>query len=131
MNRESGLLGLSETSGDVRDLLARGSDATPRAAEALAVFCLTARKKWIGALSAATRRASTRWCSPAASASTPAPVRARVCEGLDHLGVRLDAARNAAHAPVISRDASRVSVRVIPTDEELMIARDGGSTRPT
>jgi acetate kinase len=51
------------------------------------------------------------------------PVRARICEGLGFLGIELDPARNAAHAAVISTDASRVSVRVIPTNEELMIAR--------
>jgi len=52
-----------------------------------------------------------------------AEVRARICTGLEFLGIELDAARNAAHAGVISSDASRVVVRVIPTDEKRMIAR--------
>ena len=52
-----------------------------------------------------------------------AAIRARICDGLGYLGLEVDAARNAAHAPIISRDASRVVVRVIPTDEDLMIAR--------
>jgi acetate kinase len=50
-------------------------------------------------------------------------IRARICDGLQYLGLALDAERNAAHAPIISSDASRVVVRVIPTDEDLMIAR--------
>ena len=52
-----------------------------------------------------------------------APVRERICAGLEFLGLEIDAARNAAHAPVISTDASRVSVHIIPTDEELQIAQ--------
>jgi acetate kinase len=120
VNRESGLLGLSESSSDVRDLLER--EATDgRAADALAVFCYQARK-WIGALAAALGGLDTLVFAGGIGEHA-APVRARLCEGLDHLGVALDAARNAAHAAVISSDASRVTVRVIPTDEELLIAR--------
>jgi len=52
-----------------------------------------------------------------------AVIRARICEGLGFLGIELDDPRNGAQAPVISTDSSRVTVRVIPTDEELMIAR--------
>jgi acetate kinase len=120
VNAESGLLGLSETSGDVRDLLERaGGDA--RAAEALAVFCYAA-KKWIGALAAVLGGLDTLVFAGGIGEHAGA-IRAGICEGLEHLGVELDAARNSAYAPVISSDASRVAVRIIPTDEELMIAR--------
>jgi len=120
VNTESGLLGLSETSADVRDLLAREAD-DPRAAEALAVFCYQA-KKWIGALSAALGGLDTLVFAGGIGEHA-APIRARICAGLEHLGVTLDSARNDAHAGVISRDASPVCVRVIPTDEEILIAR--------
>jgi acetate kinase len=121
VNGESGLLGLSETSGDVRDLLARESD-DPRAADALGVFCYQARK-WVGALAAALSGLDTLVFSGGIGEHA-APLRARICAGLDHLGVALDPVRNAANAAVISTDASRVTVRVIPTDEELWIARE-------
>jgi acetate kinase len=120
VNAESGLLGLSETSSDVRDLLAR-ADADPRAAEALAVFCYAARK-WIGALSAALGGLDTLVFAGGIGEHA-APIRAGICDGLAYLGIELDAARNGAYAPVISTDASRVTVRIIPTDEEQMIAR--------
>jgi acetate kinase len=121
VNGASGLLGLSERSGDVRDLLAaEAGDA--RAAEALAVFCLSVRK-WIGAMAAALEGLDTLVFS-AGIGEHAAPLRARVCAGLAHLGVRLDAARNAAHAPVISAAESAVTVRVMRTDEEAQIARE-------
>ncbi|HUK82676.1 MAG TPA: hypothetical protein VLZ12_08615 [Verrucomicrobiae bacterium] len=52
-------------------------------------------------------------------------IRAGICDGMAFLGIELDEQRNAANAPVISRDGGRVSVRIIHTDEELMIARTG------
>jgi acetate kinase len=120
VNRESGLLGISETSADVRDLLAREAD-DPRAADALAVFCYQA-KKWVGALAAALGGLDTLVFAGGIGEHA-APIRARLCAGLEHLGIELDAKRNDAHAPVISSPASRVTVRIIPTDEELLIAR--------
>ena len=120
VNRESGLLGLSEISSDVRDLLERETTDV-RAAEALAVFCYQA-KKWIGALSAALGGLDTLVFAGGIGEHA-APVRARVCDGLAYLGLTLDPIRNAENAAVISDDASRVTVRVIPTDEELVIAR--------
>ena len=121
VNGRSGLLGLSETSADVRDLLAaEAGDA--RAAEALAVFCLSARK-YIGAMAAALDGLDTLVFA-AGIGEHAAPIRARICAGLGHLGVRLDADRNAAHAPVISAAGSAVTVRVIATNEELQIARE-------
>ncbi|MEZ5318112.1 MAG: acetate/propionate family kinase [Vicinamibacterales bacterium] len=120
VNHESGLLGVSETSSDMRELLAREtSDA--RAAEAVALFCYQA-KKWVGAFAAVLGGLDTLVFS-AGIGEHSAPVRARISEGLGFLGVELDEARNAVHAPIISTDTARVRVRVIPTNEELMIAR--------
>jgi acetate kinase len=120
VNHESGLLGVSGTSSDVRDLLAReGADV--RAAEALALFCYQA-KKWIGSFAAALGGVDTLVFAGGIGENAPV-VRARICEGLSFLGIELDASRNAEAAGVISTDASRATVRVIRTDEELMIAR--------
>jgi acetate kinase len=85
------------------------------------VFCYQA-KKWIGALSAALGGLDTLVFSGGIGEHAAA-VRARICDGLEHLGLQLDAGRNGAGDDVISSDASRVAVRVIPTDEELLIAR--------
>jgi acetate kinase len=120
VNHESGLLGVSEISSDMRDLLAREADDV-RAAEAVALFCYQA-KKWIGSLAAALGGLDTLVFAGGIGENAPA-VRAHICEGLDFLGVELDAARNAENAALISADAGPVAVRVIPTDEELMIAR--------
>jgi acetate kinase len=120
VNHESGLLGVSGTSSDMRDLLAREAD-DPRAAEAVALFCYQARK-WVGAFSAALGGLDTLVFS-AGIGERSAAIRARICEGLAFLGLDLHGERNATHAPVISTDSSRVTVRVIPTDEEQMIAR--------
>jgi len=120
INRESGLLGVSETSSDMRDLLAR-EEADERAAEAVALFCYQT-KKWIGAYAAALGGIDTLVFSGGIGENA-APVRSRVCAGLGFLGITIDEERNTAHAGVISTDASRTTVRIIPTDEELMIAR--------
>ncbi len=121
VNRQSGLRGISETSGDVRDLLARrGTDV--RADEALAVFCYQA-KKWIGAFAGALGGLDTLVFSGGIGEHA-APLRAEICAGLDFLGIRLDAARNAAQDPVISAAGAACTVRVIPTDEESVIVRE-------
>ena len=120
VTRRSGLLGLSETSPDVRDLLARRA-ADPRAFDAVEVFCYQARK-WVGALAAALGGLDALVFSGGIGENAP-EVRSGVCDGLAFLGVRLDPAANAANSPVISAAGGPVSVRVIPTDEELMIAR--------
>jgi acetate kinase len=120
VNHESGLLGVSETSSDVRDLLAReGTDV--RAAEAVALFCYQT-KKWIGSFAAALGGLDTLVFAGGIGENSPL-IRERICEGLGFLGVTLDALRNAADASVISPNTSPVTVRVIRTDEELMIAR--------
>jgi acetate kinase len=120
VNHESGLLGISETSSDMRDLNAREAKDV-RAAEAVALFCYQA-KKWIGSFAAALGGLDTLVFAGGIGENA-APVRARICDGLDFLGVKLDKASNAKNAAVISANASAVKVRVIRTDEELMIAR--------
>jgi len=120
VNHKSGLLGVSETSSDMRDLLAQ-EDHDVRAAEAVALFCYQA-KKWIGSFAAALGGLDTLVFAGGIGENAP-PVRARICDGLGFLGVELDESRNARSAGVISTDASRVKLRVIRTDEELMIAR--------
>ena len=120
VNKESGLLGVSETSADVRDLLDR-APADPRAAEAIALFCYQA-KKFLGALAAALGGLQTLVFTGGIGEHA-APVRAAICAGLEFLGIELDPDRNAVHAPVISRPGARVTVRVMRTDEDLMIAR--------
>jgi acetate kinase len=120
INHESGLLGVSEISPDIRDLLAlEGQDE--RAADAVALFCYQV-KKWIGAFAAVLGGVDTLVFAGGIG-ENGAVVRARICEGLDFLGIELDPARNMTRAPVISAEASRVTVRVIRTDEELMIAQ--------
>ncbi len=120
VNRESGLLGVSETSSDMRDLqAARATD--PRAAEAIDLFCYQASKT-IGAYTAALGGLETLVFSGGIGENA-AEVRSQICAGLACLGIEVDAARNRAHAPVISVDGGRVCVRVMHTDEEIMIAR--------
>ncbi len=120
VNAHSGLLGISETSSDVRDLMER-ERRDKRAAEALALFCYQA-KKWIGALTAALNGLDTLVFAGGIGENAP-EIRARICEGLGYLGLKLDAARNRAGAPIISRGGSRVVVRIIRTDEELLLAQ--------
>ncbi|HKA32814.1 MAG TPA: acetate/propionate family kinase [Candidatus Binatia bacterium] len=120
VNRESGLLGISEISSDMRTLLARESTDV-RAAEAVALFCYQTRK-WIGAFSAALNGLDTLVFAGGIGENSPI-IRDRICAGLGFLGVGLDETKNQTGAPVISRAGSPVTVRVIHTDEEVMIAR--------
>ena len=120
VNHESGLLGVSETSGDLRDLLDReGHDV--RAAEAVALFCYQV-KKWIGSYAAVLGGLDTLVFAGGIGENASV-IRARICAGLDFLGIKLDQATNERSEPVISIGESRVTVRVIPTDEEAMIAK--------
>jgi acetate kinase len=118
VNSQSGLLGVSETSPDMRDLLERES-GDHRAADAICLFCYQA-KKWIGAFAAALGGLDLLVFSGGIGENAP-PVRTRICDGLEFLGVQLDAAKNQRNADLISNGP--VSVRVIRTDEELVIAR--------
>lgn len=120
VNFQSGLLGVSETSSDMRDLLKHETQDV-RAAEAVALFCYQV-KKWIGAFAAALGGLDTLVFAGGIGENAP-PVRARICEGLGFLGIELEEKRNAANEGVISSANSRVVVRVIRTDEELMIAK--------
>jgi acetate kinase len=120
VNFQSGLLGVSETSSDMRDLLDR-EPRDVRAAEAVALFCYQV-KKWIGAFAAALGGLDTLVFAGGIGENAPT-VRARICEGLGFLGIGLEETRNAANEGVISAPSSRVAVRVIRTDEECMIAR--------
>lgn len=124
VNHESGLLGVSETSSDVRDLLARES-RDERASEALALFCYQA-KKWIGAYAAALGGVDTLVFAGGIGENAPV-IRTRICAELGFLGIALDRTRNKKSEAIISTRTSRVTVRVIPTNEELMIARSVSS----
>jgi acetate kinase len=120
VNFRSGLLGLSEISSDMHDLLDRETQDV-RAAEAVALFCYQI-KKWIGAFAAALGGLDTLVFAGGIGENAPI-VRARICDGLGFLGIELEAKRNAVNEGVISAPAGRVTVRVIRTDEEQMIAR--------
>jgi acetate kinase len=120
VNHESGLLGVSETSSDMRDLLDR-EKRDVRAAEAVALFCYQA-KKWIGSFAAALGGLDTLVFAGGIGENAP-PVRKRICDGLNFLGIEINQNHNAKNAPLISPNAARVKVRVIHTDEEVMIAR--------
>jgi acetate kinase len=121
LSRRSGLVGVSETSSDMRDLLdRRGSDL--RAADAVALFCHSVRKA-IGAMAATLGGVETLVFSGGIGENAAA-IRGEITRDLEHLGIRLDDARNTASAAVISTDASACIVRVIRTDEESVIARE-------
>ncbi|MDB6169365.1 MAG: Acetate kinase [Verrucomicrobia bacterium] len=120
IHHESGLLGLSGTSADLRDLLAR--EATDeRAAVAVEIFCYQARKA-IGAQAAALGGLDLLVFTGGVGENSAA-VRARICAGLGFLGIAIDGARNEAGGPVISSAAATVKVRAMKTDEEQIIAR--------
>jgi acetate kinase len=119
VNHESGLLGVSETSSDMRYLLAQEANEV-RAGEAVSLFCYQA-KKWIGSFASALGGLDTLVFAGGIGENAPL-VRARICEGLGFLGIEIDENQNVANASVISPRNGRVAVRVIPTDEERMIA---------
>jgi acetate kinase len=120
VNRRSGLAGVSGGSSDMRDLLARAS-ADPHAKEAVDLFCYQARK-FLGALAAVLGGIDALVFTGGIGENAP-DIRTRICDGMGHLGLVLDQPANQAGAPVISAAGSPASVRVIQTNEELMIAR--------
>ncbi len=120
VTHESGLLGVSGISSDLRDLIAR-EQQDERAADAVALFCYQA-KKWIGAFAAALGGVETLVFTGGIGENASL-IRHRICEGIGFLGVTLDRRRNERHAPLISSTVGRVAVRVIHTDEAVMIAR--------
>jgi acetate kinase len=120
VNKQAGMLGISGTSGDMRDLLRREAD-DENAALAVDMFCYTARKSLAalaGALGGLDTVVFTGGIGEHASA-----VRQRIAAGLEFLGLAIDERRNADSAAIISRDGAPVTVRVMKTDEDLMIAR--------
>lgn len=120
LNHQAGLLGISGISSDMQDLL-RQEKRSPRAAAAVAQFCYQGRK-FLGALTAALGGLDTLIFTGGIGENSGA-IRERLCGNLEFLGIALDPDANAANAPIISTPASRVTVRVIKTNEELMIAR--------
>ena len=120
INEESGLLGVSATTSDMKRLI-DASSSDPRAEQAIELFCYLARKQ-IGAMAAALGGLDLLVFTGGIG-ERAAPVREKICSGLGFLGVELDAARNSRDADVISREGSGCAVRVIPTNEDLMIAR--------
>ena len=120
LTRESGLLGISGMTGDMRTLLDR-EDGDRDARLAVDIYCYRIRKT-IGAYAAALGGLDTLVFAGGIGEHASA-VRARICDGLAFLGIEIDAVPNGRHAAVISTDQADVVVRVIPTDEELVIAR--------
>lgn len=118
VNRRAGLLGVSGVSSDVEELLASSDE---RAAEAVELFCYQARKA-VGAL-AAVLGGLDALVFTAGIGEHGSSIRWRICEGLAHLGVQLDAEANDAGAAVVSSSSSRVTVRVMATNEDVVIAR--------
>ncbi len=120
INHESGLLGISEISSDMRVLL-KHQHSDNRAAEAIELFCYQT-KKWIGSFAAVLGGLDTLIFSGGIGENTP-EIRDRICRGLQFLGIEVDEKRNLKNDEVISIATGRVSIRVIPTNEELMVAK--------
>ena len=120
VNRRAGLLGVSGISSDLRELHAQ-SAKNPHAAEAIELFCYEAKKN-LGALAAVLDGVDTLIFTAGIGENMPS-IRRRICEHLEFLGIRLDSRLNLQNAPIISRDDAPVTVRVMKTNEELMIAR--------
>ncbi|MEO9003866.1 MAG: acetate/propionate family kinase [Ginsengibacter sp.] len=120
INHESGLLGISETNSDMRELM-KIEDTDNHAKEAIELFCYQT-KKWIGSFVAALGGADVLVFSGGIGEHSP-EVRSKICDSLEFLGIELDEIRNMNNEPVISTETSKVMVRVIKTNEELMIAK--------
>jgi acetate kinase len=120
LDRRSGLIGVSGISSDMKTLLDRRT-TEPHAAQAIELFCYSARKS-VGALAAVLNGLDTLVFTGGIG-ERAAPVRWMICRSLEYLGIRLDPRRNDTHADTISTDQSPCKVRVIPTNEDLMIAR--------
>ena len=120
LNKESGLLGISGKTGDMRVLLDKMREDT-RSAEAVELFCYRA-KKYIGAYVAALGGLDVLVFAGGIGEHAPA-VRQRICEGLEFLGIALEPASNESNTSLLSPAGSRVQVRIVETNEDLMIAR--------
>jgi acetate kinase len=120
VNQRSGLIGVSGSTSDMRDLLDRQA-ADPHIAQAVEMYCYQARK-FVAAMASTLGGLDTFVFTAGVGANAP-EIRRRICQGLEFMGIHVDPIRNEANAPVISPDASLVTVRVMKTDEESMIAR--------
>jgi acetate kinase len=120
LNQEAGLLALSETTADMKRLV-ETRDRDPRAAFAIDVFCMHARKA-IGALAATLGGLDSLVFTGGIGERAPV-IRGAIARGLEHLGVRMDHGKNEANAAIVSDPDSPVTVRVVATDEERMVAR--------
>jgi len=120
VNQRAGLIGVSGSTSDMRDLLQQEA-GDPHVAEAIELYCYQA-KKYLGALAAVLGGLNTLVFTAGIGEKAPT-IRGRICQGMEFLGIQLDPGRNQANAPVISRDGSPATVRVMKTNEELMIAR--------
>jgi acetate kinase len=118
--KKAGLKGLSGISSDMRELESKAA-TDPRAAEAIDVFCYQVRK-FVGSYFAVLGGLDLLVFSGGIGENSPL-IRSRICEGLSALGIAIDPAANRANAPVVSQPNSTAAVRVLPTNEELMIAR--------
>lgn len=127
LNKQSGLIGISGLTNDMRELLDEAREHNDRRARlAIEIFCYRA-KKYIGSYLAAMNGADAVVFTGGIGENS-AEVRAAICEGMEWLGLEIDAERNrgmsGGREGVISTDGSRLAAFVIPTDEELLIARD-------
>ena len=120
VNRKSGLLGVSRISSDMKDLLDKEKEE-PHAATAVNLFCYQA-KKFLAALAATLGGLDTLIFTAGVGENAPT-IRWRICGGMEFLGIHLDSSRNDVNAPIISQEDSPCIVRVMRTDEDLMIAR--------
>lgn len=132
LTEEAGVLGVSGSNADLEVLL-RHVRTDPAAREAVDLFCFQAEKH-LASLTVAIGGLDSLVFTAGIGEHSP-EIRARICRELSHLGIRLDPRRNARNSPIISRRGSPVQVRVIPTDEERMIAehslRVGASRGPS
>jgi acetate kinase len=125
LNKQSGLLGISGLTHDMRELLAEAKENNDRRAKlAIEIFCYRARK-YIGAYLAAMNGADAVVFTGGIGENS-AEIRAQICDGLQWMGLKIDATRNliSHQEGIISTDDSRLAAYVIPTDEELLLARD-------
>jgi acetate kinase len=125
LNRFSGLYGISEQSNDMRELIAAAAKENKQAELAIDAFCYRLRK-YIGAYTAALGHVDGLVFTGGIGENAPL-VRQKACEGLAELGYEIDPARNreaVGKTCEISTDSSRIRIMVIPTNEELLIARD-------
>ena len=120
VNHESGLLGISETNADMRELM-KIEDTDNRANEAIELFCYQT-KKWIGSFAAALGGLDVLVFSGGIGEHSP-EVRSKICDNLEFLGIELDEIKNMNNEGIISTETSRVPVHVIKTNEEFMIAK--------